>query len=75
VDHQIARHPALDRWLELHLHTMGLHGPAARHLLKTRVVPAVVVVVVVLMTLLLLLATVNIRRAQRARAWRKRMTI
>lgn len=69
VDHQIQQHPALDRWLEQHFHAIGLHGPAVRHLLKTRVMPAAVLV---LATMLLLIATLVVRRLRRSRARRGR---
>jgi hypothetical protein len=64
LDRQVAGHPALDRWLEAHLHAIGLHGPAVRHLLKTRVVPAATVVMA---ALLLMIALGMLRRARRRR--------
>ncbi len=39
----IEAHPAWDRWLETHLHAYGLHGPALRHLLRTRLLPTATV--------------------------------
>ena len=64
LDQQIALHPALDRWLELRFHAMGLHGPAVRHLLKTRAVPAAIVL---LGTVLLMIALGVLRRRRRKR--------
>jgi hypothetical protein len=51
VDGQLHRAPGLDRWLETHLHAMGLHGPEARHLLKTRFFPAATVLAAGLLVL------------------------
>jgi hypothetical protein len=68
VDHQVVQHPALDRWLELHLHAVGIHGPAARHLLKTRVLPAVIAIGA---ATLLLLAVLLVGRARRSRSRRR----
>ncbi len=69
VNHQIERSPALERWLERHIHAIGLHGPQARHLLKTRFVPAVALLSVVV--LMLLVAAVA-RRVRRSRERRRR---
>lgn len=35
----IEAHPSMAEHLERRLHAYGLHGPSARHLLRTRVVP------------------------------------
>lgn len=69
VNHQIEQHPGLDRWLELRFHAFGLHGPAVRHLLKTRVMPAVILV---LATMLVLIAALMIRRLRHSRVCRGR---
>jgi len=65
LDNQVARYPALDHWLEDHLHAMGLHGPQVRHLLKVRVLPGTIVF---LTALLLLIAVLVISRVRRRRA-------
>jgi hypothetical protein len=72
ADHQIEQHRAFERWLELHFHAIGLHGPAVRHLLKTRVMPAAILV---LATMLLLIAALMVRRLRRSRARRGRAAI
>lgn len=40
----IKAHPAIAEQLERRLHAYGLHGPSARHLLRTRVVPIAMLV-------------------------------
>jgi len=59
VDGQLHRAPGFDHWLEAHLHTMGLHGPEARHLLKTRIFPAAVTLAALF---LVLVVTALVRR-------------
>ena len=67
LDHQIERLPALDLWLERHLHAMGIHGPYARHLARTRLAPTIAVGLTVLLALV---AALLITR-WRARRWRE----
>jgi hypothetical protein len=62
MDGLIAAHPGLDVWLESHLHTLGYHGPALRHLLRSRVLPVAVLAV---LTPLPLLAGLRAGRALR----------
>ncbi len=69
VSHQVERSPALDHWLERHIHAVGLHGPEVRHLLKTRFVPAVALLSAVV--LVVLVAAVA-RRVRRSRDRRRR---
>ena len=70
VDGQVQRSPALDHWLEARFHAMGLHGPALRHLLKTRFIPAATTFVVAF--LLLVIGGMILRRAVRSRGRRRR---
>ena len=67
VERFLVTHPAWDRWLEAHLHAYGLHGPAARHLLKTRVFPAAVLLLGAITLLVLLLIVWLARRPRRRR--------
>lgn len=64
VSQQIGRWPALDHWLEKHVHAVGLHGPEVRHLLKTRFIPAAALVSALV---LVLVVTAVARRASRSR--------
>jgi hypothetical protein len=65
LDRFIESHPAWDRWLEAHLHAYGLHGPALRHLLKTRLVPAAAVLLAATIFLIVLFC-VGYRRGRRS---------
>jgi hypothetical protein len=67
VDQQIERHPEWDSWLETHLHQHGLHGPQARHLLKTVILPDAMLAVAILLLLIAALVLWRIRRRARGR--------
>ena len=67
LDGYLVAHPQWDRWLEAHLHAYGLHGPAARHLLKTRVFPFAALLAFAVLLLLAMLIVRRIRRSQRRR--------
>jgi hypothetical protein len=67
VDGYIAAHPQWDRWLEVHLHAYGLHGPQARYLLKTRVFPLAALLTFAVLFLLVLLIVRRVRRSHRRR--------
>jgi hypothetical protein len=66
VDHQIERFPALDAWLERHFHAMGIHGPYARHLAKTRLAPAIAIGLAMLLALVVVLLVRRSRARRRA---------
>ena len=74
IDGQVSKHPEVDNWLESHLHAYGMHGPQARHLLKTQILPDAMVVVTVLILLITALVVwrVRRRRARRRRTYRQR---
>ena len=59
-------HPGVDTWLERHAHAYGLHGPYLRHVLKSRLAPAVLVVAVLAVVLV-----VGVWRSRRAGARRR----
>jgi hypothetical protein len=61
VEGFLEAHPGLDVWLERHAHAYGLHGPYLRHVLKSRLAPAVLVVAV--LAVLLVVAVWRSRRA------------
>lgn len=69
VSRQVERSPALDHWLEKHIHAIGLHGPEVRHLLRTRFATAGALLSAVV--LVLLVAAVA-RRVRRSRDRRRR---
>jgi hypothetical protein len=71
-DQFLQGHPAWDRWMEATLHAHGLHGPAARHLLKTRVLP---ITALVAAGVLLLIAALIVRLATRRRRRRRRPAV
>src|SRR5260370_19364672 len=64
VSRQVERSPALDHWLEKHIHAIGLHGPQVRHLLRTRFVPAVALLSAVVLVLLVAAVTRRVRRSR-----------
>jgi hypothetical protein len=64
VDGLLERMPAVDQWLELNFHAIGLHGPEVRHLMKTRFLPAAMAFSAVIAVLLVVAL---VRRARGGR--------
>lgn len=67
MDGWLVAHPQWDRWLEAQLHAHGLHGPAAWHLLKTRVLPLAALLAFAVLFALVLLIGRRVRRSHRRR--------
>ena len=66
MDRQIERFPVVDRWLERHFHAIGWHGPYVRHLVRTRLAPALALGTAILLTVVVVLLVRRSRARRRA---------